>query len=516
MLRKNLKKYYLERLEPISKSLNDSEDGYCFKVDLRDLFFEFFEDLPKLLPDIDELSSIIKHYQGIDISTLKTAIAELDKLDQNKTYNHPSGDEFNLKENLDLVKKAIEVLEKSGVELGKLEVGLRFELGIDSRFSQILLVVNDEDIYSQFVRLAEDKAKYLTDNQTAEVWSRFVKEAESPEFMADKDVVDSSFWTPTTIEQTQKNIARYVMEIRPKMIRGIIENKREIDGIPISGIGIGKMLSWLEPNNTREISRKESVLLNSLSRVLFLIKKKYTGEELNTANEILGFDFSGKIVCSDFDRMEEQDLEDTKYQVFNGLIYEFKKMLSIADFLKDSGLPLLEVLNNYKMRLMIDAKKERERILLINEKQIQKELGAHLISQKYLPYGKEFGHNALDLVVYDMHETIGLEVKIFKNKSSQAKLQAALVQLQSYLNDVPGIKRGILVIYNLSTWVIDIQMPWIKGRFGLCVINLLEETPSRRDKSITIEEGTEKKLVKISEIAPPKKKKRRSRKKSVS
>ena len=134
-----------------------------------------------------------------------------------------------------------------------------------------------------------------------------------------------------------------------------------------------------------------------------------------------------------------------------------------------------------------------------------------MLDKDIYSYGKSFGSYEIDLITEPIPPSYVIETKIYKNIRELETIERCVtkdfIQLTEYLDKEPGSPPyGILVIYNFTDVLIKGPRHWIQKRIWILPINISQITPSRRSKSIAIEESDTKNLIRCILLdAQPKK-----------
>jgi hypothetical protein len=181
------------------------------------------------------------------------------------------------------------------------------------------------------------------------------------------------------------------------------------------------------------------------------------------------------------------------------LCYEIRKLSQIVDLLAARVGPVEKTLRQYKLGIEILAPEIIDELQDKNEIRLQKDLAKFLIERGIHANGTHFGRSETDLVSTDSGNQYILEVKKLLGKGSltTARIKAALVQLQSYMDQHPSSPFGILVIYNFTDTVLLAPQSWIRGRFWVLAINLQRKAPSGRARSLTVEAGDSSETISV-------------------
>ena len=152
------------------------------------------------------------------------------------------------------------------------------------------------------------------------------------------------------------------------------------------------------------------------------------------------------------------------------------------------------------------------------ELNLQREMSKYLIERGIVTYGLTFGRSQVDLYMKERNsEDFVIEVKVYKTRINTSSIKANFVQLQSYM-DQHYQPRGILVIFNFTNDLISSPRKWIRGRYWILAINLCESSPSKRNRTIIINESSDSSDIIVctdfdsKANSKPKRKKARTRK----
>ncbi|MBN4054563.1 hypothetical protein JYT87_02520, partial [Nitrospira defluvii] len=203
----------------------------------------------------------------------------------------------------------------------------------------------------------------------------------------------------------------------------------------------------------------------------------------------------------DINSIETSTVEASKFLI----LFELKKLVRSSRSFSTFETFVEKALMQYKLGIevmtpeIIDSLKNKKELLL------QKELCRFLLERNIFTVGTKFGRSETDLLAELPTEGYIIETKIYKEgrRVNERIIKSNLVQLQSYMDQSPIHRKGILVIYNFSSILITAPRYWLRGRFLLLPINLQTKPPSSRQRSLIIEPGEGEDLIRVLNIKPP-------------
>lgn len=145
------------------------------------------------------------------------------------------------------------------------------------------------------------------------------------------------------------------------------------------------------------------------------------------------------------------------------ILLESRKVVRASHAFSSHETPIEKALFQYKLGTEVMAPEIIEQMTKKNELSLQKELCKFLIEKGIYAMGTKFGRNETDLLAELPDEGFIIETKIYKEsrRVRERVIKSNLVQLQSYMDQNPVHRKGVLVIYNFSSILITAPRRWI-------------------------------------------------------
>ncbi len=341
----------------------------------------------------------------------------------------------------------------------------------------------------ELIQLVRQKIALLAPIQVRVIWS-WVQEELDPAALtpiSDHTALLPPGWTQfADVDEARDKLACYVVELKPALLAEMA--RRGDTSVPMKVPDVSRMLSWKEATAVERMSEQEATLVTTIGRIGPLLKALFARDESDVAMG-LGLDPESRIFKKErsiFESNQEQPLP------FASMCYELRKFIQVADFLISKEVPLETVLRQMKLGLEVVAQDISGDYGRRSELRLQREIARFLIEHGVYAVGTKFGRSETDFVIGEHADHYVIEVKKYGRGSAITgrTVESALVQMQSYMDQPPTHPLGILVVFNFTDSLLIAPLSWIRGRYKILVINLQQEPPSGRRKSLSVEEGS--------------------------
>jgi hypothetical protein len=339
------------------------------------------------------------------------------------------------------------------------------------------------------VQLVRNKIALLAPIQVRVIWS-WVQEELDPASLtpiSDQSALLPPGWAQfTDVDAVRDKLARYVVELKPALLAEMA--RRGQTSFPMKVPDTSQILSWKEATAVERMSEQEGILVTTIGRIGPLLKALFARDESDVAMG-LGLDPQSRIF-----KKERSIFESNRKQPppFAAMCYELRKFIQVAEFMISKEVPLEAVLRQLKLGLEVVAQDISREYAKRPELRLQRDIARFLIERGIYAVGTKFGRSETDFVIGEHSDHYVIEVKKYARGAAitDRTVKSALVQLQSYMDQPPTHPLGILVVVNFTDSLLIAPPTWIRGRYKILVINLQQEPPSGRRKSLSVEEGS--------------------------
>lgn len=440
--------------------------------------------------DMEYLHRSLLARSHIDVNALRQSVTIFERLDLDSDIHLFSSRSLDPNTLLEEYRAFVDSLEETPtIDLRRLAVRLDFD---SEALEYLLLCVASADAnLTPMVEIVRNKLNLLDENQIVSVWSTIQSEFNSDRiyFMeVDPGIIPQNWLKTTTINDLKDKIANYIVNLKPRLELKMLEAGRHV--FPATGTpSLAKLLTLSDSAAANPISQVELDLARSLGRLETYWLQILSQPPIDFYRA-LGFQDNVSFGGS-------QDHLGTVFPVPSGqhetellMLYEVKKIVRTTLALSVYESPVERALTQYKLGIEVMTP---ENINDFNKKELilQKELCRFLLERGIFAIGTKFGRSEIDLLADLPNNGYVIETKVYKEKKrpTERSLKNNLTQLQSYMDQSPTRRKGILVIYNFSSTLVSAPRQWVGGRFWFLSINLARESASRRSCSLTIEPG---------------------------
>lgn len=461
-------------------------------IELLRLFSDFI--------DIANLDRRLSAAINIDFKTLNQAV---DILEKSGLKPLKISDQLTIEPD-DEIKKLRECLSDIEAKLPRLDpVGLffRLQLEADFYFKNLLHCAASSNIrLRDIVSLTHSKLKIVPDEQLTDLWAMLTREFSAersvPGYPTDTPHLPAKYFHFGKPDAVRKKIAQYIVNYRPLIIHDQLA--KGVTRFPADLYGLGKILSWSDsPTDIRDI---EESIGRSLSRIA-AYREEVSLQSAGDLARLFKADPKGMLFSGSDYEIAKKNLDEHPGQAMHFLLFELQSLILCMRSLITEAEPVERTLKRYKLGLEFTLPDCRQELKDRNEKRLQRDIRKYLIDHGIYSFGTDFGHGQADAFIEDYPDSYVIEVKKFVDKKppSEAKIRQSLVQLQNYMDAIPGPRRGIVVLFSFVEPIIVEPREWIHGRYWILPINL-QGVPSKQKRSLSILESDKEELIKVLKV----------------
>jgi hypothetical protein len=481
------------------------------KEDCKLFVAEVFSAVGQLVDVRDIERRLIANIE-IDFAALTWAIKFLKKLPYDPKYDIP-GRALIPADYISKLETSATATKKQIAQLHALDVALRLEVVMDAAFNEVLICANQSGFnLDELKKRLKTKLDLVTDDGITELWERLRSEFDdvrrSGGFSAKSALLPKDFLKFKDPHSARQKLADYVIELRPKLIYELLVNLGR-DGYPIGLVGLARMLSWKKQGHT-EVTGAEEALARSISRAVAYWEKVRTFSDISRYSKawlanLLAIEPDGRIFEGPDFRRAEEAVREARESVDASelLLIELLQTMNLASAHEFMRQPVERCLQRYRLGLEVTSKEFAANYGDLDEEALQRNLAKYLIDNGIYAIGTRFNRSEVDLFVEDHPDSLVIEVKRFSgsSKPTPATIRRGLVQLQSYMDTIPGPRRGLLLLYCFNEPVVIEPRLWLQGRYWVLPINLQGTVPSGRRRSLEIKPSTrDGEMVRFTEI----------------
>jgi len=303
------------------------------------------------------------------------------------------------------------------------------------------------------------------------------------------------FFQYGTPELARNNIAPYVAKLRPEITDD--EWKRGQDRFPTELFGLGRILAWSD-QDPDVLTPDEEALARTLSRIAAYYRV-VVSQNADQLAKVAGADLKGRLFGGPDYNTAKGEAEKAGANARSLLFYELGNLVISLRSLASEAEPVVRVLKRHKLGLEFTAPDCRKQLRAQNEKALQRCLRKYLVDHGIYSFGTDFGKGQADAFIESHPDSYVVEVKMFdKRPPSERSVRKALVQLQTYMDMVPGPRKGILVLYCFQEPLVTEPTAWLHGRYWILPVNLQSAPPSGQEHSLSVTESDDpRELIKV-------------------
>ena len=495
--------YFLQRIEDLD-SMAARIPREIFREDLLALVLEVLAYVRRTI-DVERLNRMLLSISHVDIDALRQISDIFGRLDLDGPFELFPERTLYPSSSLEEYRSFINRLDQDARTLSQLDLSFRLEISSHALDDLLLCAAAAQADLSDVSHIVREKFDLLNDDQVISVWSRIQREL-SPDrtysMVQDLDILPENWLRTTTISDVKSKISDYIVTLKPRLELSMFEAGRYT--IPSEAPSLAVVLSLSAEAVATPISQSELDLARALARL-----RAYWLRLLNRP----GTDFSQALGLPDretfLDNEEHQGaaarLSHTDVSIESLVVYELRKVTRATNAFSTYESPIERALVQYKLGTEVMAPDNIGDMKGKGELKLQKELCRFLLERGVFTVGTKFGRSELDLLAELPDEGYVIEAKVYKEgrRITERTIKSNLVQLQSYLDQSPTRRRGILLIYNFSSTLISAPRHWIGGRFWFLPINLQQTPPSSRNRSLMIEPGDGEEVIRVLTVKAP-------------
>jgi hypothetical protein len=486
-------KYFLDRTHDLERGIAEGLQD-VIRDDFASLILELALYVDRHVP-VAELEARAAAQAAVDVDTLDRAVRQVrdvpldqDILDRFAQYE--GGNPATWGQRLD---ESMGQLRERGSAMSDFERAVVLDMLLDKAFLNFLIAAKGADpIEDDLESEVQRKLRLVPDDVLATAWQLVqteFSESRVVHFPRDAEILPSDFFKPRDTTEMRARIARYLVRYRPELIRRRIRTGEQ--SFPWEAPSIVRILGLMDSQAAEELSVRDLQLLRSLARVGVLWQRTLQ-QSVQRYFSAIGVSAKGRIAAGPDAQDLIQKLDSAKnVKQLHLLVLEISTLIRLLGAIVTYERPIELPLRQYKLGIELFAPANHGEYDKRGELELQKELCRYLIDAGIFSVGTKFGPSEVDLLAETREELFVIECKKFNRRPSENQLQSAFVQLSSYMDQAPTFRRGVLVIYNLSDTLIQAPRTWLWDRYWVVAINIMEQSPSKRENSIRIDEGTD-------------------------
>lgn len=460
--------------------------------DFADLAAEMLQAVDDVVP-VREMDTVVRAEIDRDLPALREAVELLTGPPYAVLEYAFAGKTFSIKTERDHLLSELAGMENTP-NLFKVSLRLDF-LGFSLVRVLITILKNGLALPDRVAQMVREKVSLFADRDVPRVWAQ-IKRAFSigrgvSNFSVDSPVLPKGFLEVTTIAEMRKNIAGYVLQIRPLLIAERLVTQ-PTQSYPVSAPDLSYVLT---AKNIERVTLAQRQFLRSLSNLL----RGWADAERELLDAV-GLDewswvarsarmWEGTEIDDDDDGGDARSLARTR-------VRSLRRILMYADLFSVRHSPLESALFGYRLGHEVSSADIRKRARSKPEIQLQRELARFLLERGHFAVGTKFGRAETDLLVAEGGDVVVIEAKKYTRPPTESSLAANLAQLQVYVasQKIPS-SRGVLLVFNFSDRFIAAPRSWIRHQFYILPINLGRLTASETRATLTIGEATGTSLI---------------------
>lgn len=438
---------------------------------------------------LPELERQLRDATNLDLESIRAAVEELRKLPL-KPVPLTEGKTIDPSEEFRRIDEALRTLSQQHV-LPNNEAWFRLELQVDGYLTRALISAahSGADVRPVVLR-AEQKLAALSDVTLVQQWSRVQREFADdfgvPRLDTESPWLPAKFLELGSGDQLRQKLARYVVELKPKLVA--LRIAAGIYSHPIDAIGPARLLAI----NTTSTPLERDVLRLDLARGISRISAAWTTllkGKLPALASLLRLDLDTRLLQGADAKAAANELSEASSPAA-AAVHEALAFLAAVERFGGARSGIEDVLRRHKLGLEVTLPDSAREVRGCSELVLQKKLCRFLIEQGIYAEGTKFGPFETDLLANVRAMATVIEVKLYPSGKhpTEKSIRANLAQLQDYMDKRPVRPTGTLVVYNFSDTLVVAPNRWIRGRYWICVVNLGSATGSRRQSTLTLDE----------------------------
>jgi hypothetical protein len=350
---------------------------------------------------------------------------------------------------------------------------------------------------SPIVDATRRKLELLDEQEAMEVWSRIKSEAsrESPGSIKIRvKIVPKSWLKTTTVDEAKKKIADYLVSLKPRLQLAMLKAGRVV--VPDDAPPLASLLTWSRPTAATPASHVEQDIATALRRL-----RSYWESVLARPGTEFDLALGMRISLPDQTQAPEASPECPPGGNYAErlIIYELKKIIRALAASAEHEAAIEKALIQYKLGIEILAPDNIKDLLRKDELRLQKEVCKFLLDQGIFAVGSRFATTVTEVFAGLPDGGAVIETKIYKDAArvTEKAIKGHLVELHKALSGNAACPRGVLVIYNFSSTSISAPRGWIDGRLRLLPINLQQQPPSSKNRTLVLERAEGDGLIRV-------------------
>lgn len=486
---------YVERIEDLLRILNERTKGPIGER-ARELAVEVLQHVPELLA-IPFLLEYELRKQKVNVGALRRALrllieapklADIEAL-YVKADNPPSRWQA-------ILEKELADLDEDLSPQDPLTLLATFRLILPKRFFDLQAVSTTEGPHiSALMEMVEQAiSKWPDDLLLAQVREARAEFAAEPSVLAfPRALAPQELFDARTIEEIRAALAAYVVRDRPRLVQEWLRDRGE--SWPDRAVPLADILTNSDSGEAlpREPTASEKRAFAALLRLLSLSSQLFRADERLLRNAIgLNRSFISIRTIADWIGRWEKNKGAPLLELF---------LVELKTLVRDLGLltqttPIEVVLRSYKLRNEVLCRPPHPELDEgTHELHFQRHLCAYLIDFGIPSFGTKFGRMETDLILksHPSDEEFVVEAKVIRAKttvgSARKTIKEAFVQLRRYMDDMPTMRRGILLVYSFAPFAIVAASEWIRRLYRVVIVDLSKATTSARSHGLVVEEG---------------------------
>ena len=466
------------------------------REELKDLIPEYLEEVFRI-GRLGDLEQKVAQARKFNTEHLNRAIEIIESFRPEPYSMRYSDGQKTVQPNelLSELKTGTKLIEDHGEKWNPLEILLRIELSLDSKFEYLLMAFPENSaVFEKLSELAAQRLECLDNEEILFMWARLLnlfRESERSAYLRKYPgiLADDFFENEDShsVSGLRKKLALFITKLMPQTIKRMIEDG--FSRFPAGFPGFAKIMTISQDRKLHTITNHDQLTIRLASQLVAL-SEALTFVEKGTFADAIGTKKDGLIFDGYFYADYKSKLESKKIRATTSdLLLMMKRLYRYATEYQTASSELSDTLWQYKLGEEIIAPASTQAILdgEINEIALQKSLSKYLIDRGILSFGRTFGRSQIDIYSKDFGEDFAIETKVYKSRPTEKMIRNHLVQLLSYLDQITQA-RGILAIYNCTDDIILSPRKWIGGRVWILVLNIGPSTASRRKRSLEVRE----------------------------
>lgn len=490
------------------KGIVDDLERYSGKDAMGDLKTDVVSIITEVLSfltrniDIPDLESRAMTLASVDRNSLNAVVKAITDISKNSSCVPLPHRNINPTQSMKEFKKFVDSIVSQAPLLESIDLIIKLDMVGNRIFDELLLCAAQNNVSVESIkRMVMEKLDNVSDDVVFSIWDRILGEFDqgrrTEPIIQDNKVMKPEFLKLSDTKRTREKIAEYIVLLKPRLLLSMF--RQGIYSHPVEVPGAIRILALINNDIASSISEWEVMLARSISRLAYFWQYVLY-EDIGVIANLLRVSKKGRLLSGpEFKKAEEDMKKVSANKGGPGLFWELRKILRVADSIVLSETPIERSLLQYKLGLEVMMPELLKEIEQKDESLLQKELCKFLIERNIFAVGTKFGRSETDLLAEDSIISYIIETKVYNpdDRLSEALLRKHLAQLQSYMDQSPTQRRGVLAIYNMTDCLLEAPRKWLHSRYWILAINLQKEPPSRRKRTITVEQSDNANLIRV-------------------